>query len=125
MNVVDSSGWLAYFADEPNADYFATPIENIDNLIVPSISIYEVFKRICQQRNEDDGLQAVAVMMQGEVVELTPTIALNAAKVSIEHKIPMADSIIWATTQAEGAILWTQDVDFKEIEGVNYIEKQK
>ena len=123
MNVVDSSGWLEYFADEVNADFFAKAIENIEDLIVPAISIYEVFKRVYQQRGEGDALQSVAMMEQGQVVELDRTLALSAAKISIDLKIPMADSIILATARSYKATLWTQDVDFKGIEGVQYIEK--
>lgn len=123
MNVVDSSGWLEYFADEANADFFADAIENVEDLIVPTMSIYEVFKRVYQQRGEGDALQAVAMMEQGKVVELDPTLALSAAKISLDLKIPMADSIILATTRSYEATLWTQDVDFKGLAGVEYIEK--
>ena len=123
MNVVDSSGWLEYFADGANADFFANAIENIEDLIVPAISIYEVFKRVYQQRGEGDALQSVAMMEQGKVVEFDTTLALSAAKISLDLKIPMADSIILATTRSYDAVLWTQDVDFKGVVGVEYIEK--
>jgi predicted nucleic acid-binding protein len=123
MNVVDSSGWLEYFADETNADFFSGAIENIEELIVPVISIYEVFKRVYQQRGEGDALQSVAMMEQGKVVELDTTLALSAAKISLDLKIPMADSIILATARSYDATLWTQDVDFKGIAGVEYVEK--
>ena len=123
MNVVDSSGWLEYFADGTNADFFANAIENIEELIVPVISIYEVFKRVYQQRGEGDALQSVAMMEQGKVVELDTTLALSAAKISLDLKIPMADSIILATARSCEAIVWTQDEDFKGIAGVEYKEK--
>ncbi|MGQ9625815.1 MAG: type II toxin-antitoxin system VapC family toxin [Anaerolineae bacterium] len=123
MNVVDSSGWLEYFADGPNADFFAPMIENVSELIVPSISIYEVFKRVLQQRGEDDALQAAALMAQGFVVDLNITIALNAAKISVDFGLPMADSIILATARAYNSTLWTQDSNLKGIDGVQYIEK--
>ena len=123
MNVVDSSGWLEYFADGTNADFFANAIENIEELIVPVISIYEVFKRVYQQRGEGDALQSVAMMEQGKVVELDTRLALSAAKISLELKIPMADSIILATARSCEAIVWTQDEDFKGIAGVEYKEK--
>ncbi|MBI3536702.1 MAG: type II toxin-antitoxin system VapC family toxin [Chloroflexi bacterium] len=123
MNVVDSSGWLEYFADAPNADFFAPTIENVSELIIPSVSIYEVFKRVLQQRGEDDALQAVALMSQGNIVDLNLAIALDAAKISIELKLPMADSIILATTRAYNATSWTQDADLN-IEGVKFIEKK-
>ena len=124
MNVVDSSGWLEYLADGPNADFFAPAIENIPELIVPSISIYEVFKRTLQQRDEAMALQVVALMAQGQVVELDQTLAITAAKISHDLKIPMADSIILATARAYQATLWTQDIDLKGIEGVEYISKK-
>jgi predicted nucleic acid-binding protein len=124
MNVVDSSGWLEYFADAENAEFFAPAVEQISELVVPSISIYEVFKRVLQQRDESDGLQAVAIMQQGQVVVLDTGIALVAAKLSMTYQLPMADSIMLATARAHEATLWTQDADFKEIEGVEYIEKR-
>ena len=124
MNVVDSSGWLEYFADGPNADFFAPAIENVSELVVPSISLYEVFKRVLQQRSETEALRAVALMAQGSVIDLDLTLALNAAKLSVDLKLPMADSIILATAQAHDATLWTQDADFKGIDGVRYIEKK-
>jgi len=123
MNLVDSSGWLEYFADGPNADFFAAAIEEASGLIVPTISLYEVFKRVLQQRGEGEALQAVAVMMEGEVVELTTELALSAARLSVELRLPMADSVILATARAYGAMLWTQDADFKGMEGVRHIEK--
>jgi predicted nucleic acid-binding protein len=125
MNVVDSSGWLEYLADEPNADFFAPAIENPKELIVPAISLYEVFKRVHQQRGEHDALKAVAQMLRGQVIELDTPLALRAAKASIDFGLPMADSIILATTLAFEAMLWTQDEHFKTIEGVRYVEKQE
>jgi len=124
MNVVDSSGWLEYFADAPNADFFASAIENVSELIVPSISVYEVFKRVLQQRDEDNALQAIAAMQQGQVVNLNTTIALSAAKTSVQLGLPMADSIILVTARAYSATLWTQDSDFEGVDGVRYIEKR-
>ena len=124
MNVVDSSGWLEYFADGPNADFFASAIEGVSELAVPSISIYEVCKRVLQQRGENDALQAVAVMMQGSVVDLDTSIALAAAKISVELSLPMADSIMLATARACDATLWTQDADFRNIDGVRCLERK-
>jgi predicted nucleic acid-binding protein len=123
MNVVDSSGWLEYFADAPNADSFAPAIEETADLVVPTISIYEVFKRVLQQRGEDNALQAIAVMAQGHVVDLDMPIASSAAKISVELGLPMADSIILATARTYDATLWTQDADLN-IEGVRYIKKK-
>ncbi|MCK5707064.1 MAG: type II toxin-antitoxin system VapC family toxin [Candidatus Aureabacteria bacterium] len=125
MNLVDSSGWLEYFADAPNANFFEKPLLQIDELIVPTISIYEVFKRILQQRGDDDALQAIAVMQQGKVIDLDMNISLHAAKLSHELKLPMADSIILSTAQLNMATLWTQDSEFEKIDGVKYISKHK
>jgi len=124
MNVMDFSGWLEYFADGPNADHFAPAIENPDKLLVPTISLYEVFKRVLQQRGEDQALEAVAVMMQGQVVDLNSAIAISAAKISHENKIPMADSIMLATARNHEAVLWTQDVDFASFSDVKYVTKE-
>ena len=123
MNLVDSSGWLEYFADGPNADFFAQAIEKPDELVVPTINLYEVFKRILQQRSESEALQAIASMQQGEVVDLTAILALSAANIAHAFKIPMADSIVFATARAYQAVLWTQDEHFKDLEGVRYVGK--
>jgi len=125
MNVVDSSGWLEYFADGPNAGFFAPAIQKLDELIVPTISIYEVFKRVIQQKDESLALRAVALMEQGRVVELDTSIALRAAKLSLELTLPMADSLMLATAHAFGAVLWTQDSDFEHLEGVRYIRARQ
>jgi toxin FitB len=122
MNVVDSSGWLEYFANGKNADFFSAPIEDQSQLLVPTISIYEVFKRILQQRSETEALRAIAFMQSGETIDLSSTIALHAAKISHELKIPMADSIMLATAREFNATLWTQDSDFSAIKDVKYIK---
>jgi toxin FitB len=99
VNVVDSSGWLEYLADGPNADFFAKSIITTSDLVVPTLSLYEVFKRVLQQRSEDDALQAVALMQQGTIVELNAPLALSSARISLNEKIPMADSIMLATAR--------------------------
>lgn len=124
MNVVDSSGWLEYFAGGPNANFFSKPIEATAQLVVPTLSLYEVFKKIAQQRGEGDALQAIAIMQQGTVVELSSTLALSAAKVSMQLSLPMADSVILATARAADAVLWTQDADFATLAGVRYVAKK-
>ena len=123
MNLVDSCGWLEYFADSPYADFYAPAIEDTENLIVPTICILEVFKRILQQRGEDAGLQAVAVMHLGQVVALSADLALRAAKTGSDLELPLADSVILATAQAHGALIWTEDAHFNGLEGVKYAEK--
>jgi predicted nucleic acid-binding protein len=120
MNVVDSSAWLEYFAAGPNAAYFSAAIENTAELIVPTLCLYEVFKRIVQQRSENEALQAIAVMQQGKTVDLDSQIALNAARVSMDYKLPMADSVILSSAMVNQATLWTQDAHFEKIPNVKY-----
>jgi predicted nucleic acid-binding protein len=124
MNVVDSSGWLEYFGKGSNGEFFAPAIKAIDELVVPTISIYEVYKRVVLQRDDEEALSAIGWMAIGLVADLTQDLALLAADLSIEHKIPMADSIILATARAHDATLWTQDEHFKDLAGVKYIEKK-
>jgi len=123
MNLVDSSGWLEYFADGRNARFFAPSLEDTDNLIVSTINIYEVFKRVLQQRGEDAALQAVALMQQANIADVTSPIAMDAANLSAELKLPMADSLIFATARAYGATLWTQDADLDGLPGVRFTKK--
>jgi predicted nucleic acid-binding protein len=120
MNVVDSSGWLEYLADGPAASFFASAIERPAQLIVPTLTLFEVFKRVRQQRDESAALSAVALMRQGRVVDLTETLAVAAANLSIEHRLPLADSIIYATARAHDATLWTMDADFAQLAHVRY-----
>jgi len=120
MNVVDSSAWLEYFANGPNAEFFAPAIEKTTELLVPSLTLYEVFKRVLQQRDEGSALQAVAVMQQGTVVDLDAPLTLAAARISVDLRLPMAGSVMLATARSYAAILWTQDADFKGIPGVEY-----
>ena len=123
MNVVDSSGWLEYFANGPNVNFFAPPIEDTRHLVVPSLSVFEVFKRVLQQRDENAALQAAALMQQGQIVPLDAKLALAAAKLSVDLKLPLADSVILATARAHHATLWTQDADFASVPGVKYRAK--
>lgn len=123
MNVVDSSGWLEYLADGPNAGFFEGAIEATDDLIVPSISVLEVFKWVLRERGEGDALQAAALMQQGHVVSLDPALAISAAKLGNDLKLPLADSVMLATARAYNADLWTQDSHFDGIPGVRYNPK--
>lgn len=124
MNVIDSSGWLEYFTNGSNADFFARMIENADDVLVPTISLFEVFKRVLIEKNRDEALEAIALMKEGRIVDLDDSLALVAAELSYELKLPLADSIILATARAQDAILWTQDAHFKGMDGVKYIEKK-
>ena len=120
MNVVDSSGWLEYFADGPAAGFFAPAIEDMARLVVPTLSLYEVFKRLLQQRGESAALTAIALMQQGALAELSAPLALSAATLSVQHRLPMADSVMYATARAHEATLWTQDADFEKLPNVRY-----
>jgi len=124
MNIVDSSGWLAYFADEPNAKHFMSPLNDPASLVVPTVTIYEVFKVILRESGENDALQAVMAMQKGTVVDLTASLAIASSKLSMQHDLPMADSIILATAQEFNAIIWTQDSDFKNMSNVKYFSKK-
>ncbi len=123
MNVVDSSGWLSYFADDNNSASFANPIEKLEELLVPGITLIEVFKSILRQKGEDAALEVIAHMEQGKVVALDSGLALDAAYCGVEYKLPLADSIIYATTRKHEAVLWTQDIDFKDLNNVRYYPK--
>jgi predicted nucleic acid-binding protein len=122
-NVIDSSAWLEYFAGGKGADHFAGAIEAVDRLVVPAICLVEVFKVVLRQRGESDALQAVALMQQGSVVDLDASLALIAGKVGVEHKLPLADSIVYATAQLVGGVVWTQDADFDGLPDVHYFAK--
>ena len=122
-NVVDSSAWLAYLADERAAVQFAAAIEDTANLVVPAICILEVFKIVARQRSETDARQAAALMLQGTVVDLDAAIAMSAARIGLAHNLPLADSVVYATAQQTGAVLWTQDDDFTGLPDVRYVPK--
>lgn len=123
MNIVDSSAWLSYFANDQNADLFAQPIELLNDLLVPSITITEVFKTILRQCDEESALEAIAHMQQGDVVSLDAELAIDSAAYGVQHKLPLVDSIIYATAQKYSATLWTQDADFKGLDNVRFHPK--
>lgn len=123
MNVVDSSAWLSFFAGDRNASVFAKPIEDSAKLVVPSITITEVFKTIAHQRDEEAALVAIAHMKEGQVIPLDSDLALDAAHYGLLHKLPLADSIVFATAQKFEATLWTQDQDFKGLPNVRLFSK--
>jgi predicted nucleic acid-binding protein len=119
-HIVDSSGWLEYFTDSKGAAFFAPAIEDTANLLVPVITIYEVFKKVLRERGESDALQIAAMMQSGQVIALDSTLALDAARFSL----PLADSLIYATALRHRAILWTQDEDFKGLPNVKFPPKK-
>ena len=124
-NVVDSSAWLAYLADESGAAHFNAAIEDVANLVVPSVCILEVFKLVSRQRGDGDALQVAALMQQGHVIDLDATLALVAAKAAIDHKLPLADSIVYATGITVAGVVWTQDEDFDGLPDVKFFAKSK
>lgn len=125
MNLVDSSAWLEYFADGPQSGQFAAVINDVAHLVVPTIVLLEVTRRVMQQRGEDEALQVAAVLHQGQVVALDSGVALSAAQIGVAHKLPLADSIIYATAKQFQATVWTMDADFAGLAGVRYIPKRK
>ena len=124
MNVVDSSAWLEYFAGGRNAAFFSAAIEDPARLVVPAIVVFEVFKSLLRQRGEETALQAVAVLHQGSIVDLDAPLALAAARLSVDNRLPLADSVVLATARARGAIVWSQDADFEGLPGVRYRAKR-
>ena len=124
MNVVDSSAWLEYFAGGRNAAFFSAAIEDPARLVVPAIVVFEVFKSLLRQRGEETALQAVAVLHQGSIVDLDAPLALAAARLSVDNRLPLADSVVLATARARGAIVWSQDADFEGLPDVRYRVKR-
>ena len=124
MNLVDSSGWLEYFTDSNNAEYFAPIIENTEDLIVSVINLYEVYKKILVEKGNNFAIQALALMEQSKVIDVTEPIAIFASRLSVDFKLPMADSLIYATAKTNDAIVWTQDSDFENLENVKYFKKK-
>ena len=124
MNLVDSCGWLEYLAEGPNASFFAEPLEDVESLIVPSICILEVVKKILQQRSQAEALQVATTMQQGKVISLGADLALDAAALGLRHGLPLADAVILAIAQASDAVIWTQDSDFENLDGVKYVARR-
>lgn len=125
MILVDSCGWLEYFADSINAENFAPAIQNHDLCIISVISLFEVYRVLYRQVSEAVALSAVAHMQQFKVINMNSDIALAAGVLSLEHKLPFADAVILATSQICGAELYTQDNHFQHIQNVRYFEKRK
>ncbi len=123
MNIIDSSGWLEHFSDGPNADIFSEPISDTSNLIVPVITVYEVFKVALRETDEQTALHVSAAMHKGKIIDVNSTLSMEAARLSLNHSLPMADSLIYATAITFQCTLWTQDIDFKNLPGVRYIPK--
>lgn len=125
LNLVDSSGWIEYFTESPNAAFFAEPIEDCEHLLVPTLAVLEVFKWVLREKGENAALQAAALMQQGQLVDLGVALAIRSGKLGADLKLPLADSVIYATAQVHGAILWTQDADFESLPNVRYRPKRR
>ena len=123
MNIVDSSGWLEYFAGGPNSVHFSLPLRETSSLIVPVITIYEVFKVVLREAGEDEALQSIAAMQKGKIVDLTISLSMSAAKLGMQYDLPMADSIIFATAKKHQCTIWTQDTHFENLPGVKFFPK--
>ena len=123
LNLVDSSGWIEFFTDGPNAGLFADPLSDATRLVVPTVSVYEVFRVVLRRRGEDDALRTAALMSRGREIPLSSALALEAARLAHERGLAMADGIILATARLTGATLWTQDVDFQGMPQVRYFPK--
>jgi predicted nucleic acid-binding protein len=121
MNLVDSSGWLEYLADGPNAAFFEPALIGPD-LVVSAINVYEVFRKVLRERGEAVALRVAAQMQRAEILPVDGTVAMRAAGIASEHGLPMADAIILATARSVGATLWTQDADFRGLDGVRFVE---
>lgn len=124
MTIIDSCGWLEYFADGANADFFSTPIKANSEIIVPTIILYETWKKISRERGEDKAIELVAQLKRYKIIPLDEELSISAAKVSNENNFAMVNSIIYAIAKKYNATLWTQDSDFKDFENVKYIEKK-
>jgi toxin FitB len=125
MNIVDSSCWLEYFAGSKVGNLVSSAIEDLNSLLVPSITLCEVFKKLLIEKDEDSALLAAAHMKQGTVIDLDSDLSIFSAKIGKDNKLPMADSIIYATAKKYNCILWTQDKHFKDLENIRYFEKEK
>jgi len=123
VNIVDSSGWLEYFADGPNAVHFSGPLQDRDSLVVSAISMFEVFRVVSRERSESAAFRAVAAMRGGRVIDVDPALAVAAARLAASHGLPMADSLILAAARAADAVLWTQDAHFEGLPGVKFFPK--
>jgi predicted nucleic acid-binding protein len=119
LNVVDSSGWLEYFIDSPRAGHFSAAIEDTANLIVPVICVYEVYKKVLRERGEEEATKVAQSMQAGRVIDIDITLAKEAA----QYRLPLADSLIYATAMRNHATLWTQDEHFKDLPDVRYFPK--
>ena len=123
MHIVDTSAWLEYFADSPQARHFAAAVEDTEHLLVPAVIVYEVFKKVALAFDENRALQAIGQLKQGRVVNVDEAIAIYAGKLSLEKKLPMADALIYATAVLHDATVYTQDAHFEGLAQVRYFRR--
>ena len=124
MNVVDSSAWIEFFVDGPNAGFFAKAVGDVEALLVPSVVVLEVYRYVLRQRGRKEALEAAAAIRQGRIIDLDEGLAIEAAELGASLRLPLADSIIYASALAHEATLWTQDSDFEGLEAVEYRAKR-
>ncbi len=124
MNVVDSSAWIEYFTGGSNARYFERAILSGDELVLPTIVLLEVYRHVRRHKDRDAALKAVAAMKAGAIQDLDESLALLAAEIGVERRLPLADSVVLATARLHRATLWTQDADFEGLPGVKYRKKK-
>lgn len=125
MILIDSSGWLEYFTEGPLASSYATYLKDPHQIVTPTLVLYEVYKIIKKQATEEEALAAITVMGKSRLIELTDTLALTAADMSLKYGLAMADAIIYATALAENAKLITSDYDLASLPGVTFLKKAK
>ena len=124
MNVVDSSGWIEFFVGGPNADFFETPLSAADELLVPSVIVFEVYRYVLLNEGREKALSVAATMRQGRVIDLDTGLVIEAAELGASHGLPLADSIIYGSALSYEATLWTQDADFDGLDHVEYRPKR-
>lgn len=124
MNVVDSSGWIEYFVGGPHADFFAEPIEDLGALLVPTICLAEVFRFFLRESSRSSAIEAIALMGRGGIRELDAPLAMLAGQLGVEHALPLADSVVYATARSTSSEVWTQDSDFEGLPGVRFLPRR-
>lgn len=124
MNVVDSSGWIEYLFERPNQRFFAAVFNDTSKLLVPTVCLIEVIRYITRAASRDAAQEAAAQMQRAIVISLDEDLAHLAARLSLKHNLPLADAIVYATSQAHKATLYTQDKDFGKLPGVRYVRKK-
>jgi predicted nucleic acid-binding protein len=120
--VIDSCGWVERFAGSPFGDLYGPAMQELEAMLVPAVCLTEVFRALAREAGEQAALAAVAVMRQAVVVALDGDLAIEAARLGLAHRLPLADSIIYATAQRHGAELWTHDAHFRGLPDVRFVE---